>query len=76
MISSIDPHCHNITNISLVYQLTTSQNVTTVYLLPDVNMFVIDPEEEGRYDIKLVIENNEGYRSYNMIHGVNVNGKY
>ncbi|KAK2139295.1 hypothetical protein LSH36_1879g00026, partial [Paralvinella palmiformis] len=73
MISSIEPHCDNITGISLQYKLSTSTNVTSINLNPDVNMFVIVPDVEGQYDIKLIIKNNKGYTSSSERRGIHVN---
>ena len=68
--------CDNITGISLQYKLSTSTNVTSINLNPDVNMFVIVPDVEGQYDIKLIIENNKGYTSSSERRGIHVNGVY
>ncbi|KAK2139540.1 hypothetical protein LSH36_1729g00000 [Paralvinella palmiformis] len=73
MISSINPHCDHITGISLQYKLSTSTNVTSINFNPDVNMFVIVPDVEGQYDIKLIIENNKGYTSSSERRGIHVN---
>ena len=75
-VSAIDPHCDNITSLKLLYKVTTPTNISIVRLRPDVNMFVIVPDEEGQYDIKLVIENTEGYQSSTEANGIHVMGMY
>ena len=76
MISSVDPHCDYITGISLQYKLSTSTNVTSINLNPDVNMFVIVPDVEGQYDRKPIIKNNKGYNSSSERRGIHVNSLY
>ena len=76
MISSINPHCDNITEISLQHKLSTLTNVASINLNPDVNIFVIVPDVEGQYDIKLIIENNKGYTSSSKRREIHVNGVY
>ena len=75
-MSSVDSRCDSITKIILLYKLTTSTNFSSVFLDPDTSTFTIVPDKEGQYEIKLLIENNEGYKSVSMTYVIHTRGNY
>ncbi|KAK2139907.1 hypothetical protein LSH36_1562g00058 [Paralvinella palmiformis] len=74
VLSSIKPICNPIRKVTLFYKKKTLSNSTAIYLLPTETCTVFVAEENAEYEIKLVVEDNEGYMSSSDIFSVLVKG--
>jgi len=72
--SSVKTTCNPITKVTLFYKKNTLFNSTAIYLLPTETCTVFVGEDNSEYEIKLVIEDNEGYTSSSDIFSVSVKG--
>lgn len=71
-INSLNPHCEKISNLTVLYKLREESDYKSQRFRPVGTKAVISVLQLGVFDVQLVVENNEGFRSTSNVASINV----